>query len=40
MLGHYMKKLNLTEEAEMQHPEVAAKINAVRREAVQITHAW
>lgn len=40
MSAQYLAKLNLTDEAEMQHPEVATKINAVRREALQMAGAW
>lgn len=40
MSAQYLAKLNLTDEAEMQHPEVATKINAVRREALQLAGAW
>lgn len=40
LVGHYLSKLGLTEEAEMQYPDLADKITAVRREAIHTAAAW
>lgn len=40
VVGHHLRKLGLTEEAEMAYPDLAEKIHAVREEAVKTALAW
>lgn len=35
LVAHHLRKLGLTDDAEMQYPDLAEKVNAVRREALQ-----
>jgi hypothetical protein len=40
LVAHHLRKLGLTDDAEMQYPDLAEKVNAVRREALQTAAAW
>jgi hypothetical protein len=40
MTAHHLRKLGLTDEAEMAYPDLAEKISAVRKEAVLTAAAW
>jgi hypothetical protein len=40
LAADYLRKLGLTDDAEMEYPDLADKVNAVRREALQSAAAW